>query len=278
MAINESEDGIIAPKTNIPAGMEFRAALAKDDVSRDDGLPAKFLYAKTFAGAVASILDATLTFFVSHKPGLRADGFDFEPGELPAMADRAVVALAALKFEGDNLRRLGLLDDFGGDSGARHERHAYRKAFAVGNQENLLERCLRASLDVEFFDLDHITFRDAVLLAACLNDCVCHDSLSSVRTCENLTPAAAHQAKFFPCVPIPQRQTSHPSFARVVKWQTRTFEGRMPKGMGVQVPPPSTLLISFRDPMGRKRDQNFDHDLLHLSRCGWRMALAPKSK
>ncbi len=26
-------------------------------------------------------------------------------------------------------------------------------------------------------------------------------------------------------------------FARVVKWQTRTFEGRMPKGMGVQVPP-----------------------------------------
>jgi hypothetical protein len=25
--------------------------------------------------------------------------------------------------------------------------------------------------------------------------------------------------------------------ARVVKWQTRTFEGRMPKGMGVQVPP-----------------------------------------
>ena len=25
--------------------------------------------------------------------------------------------------------------------------------------------------------------------------------------------------------------------ARVVKWQTRTFEGRMPKGLRVQVPP-----------------------------------------
>ena len=25
--------------------------------------------------------------------------------------------------------------------------------------------------------------------------------------------------------------------ARVVEWQTRTFEGRMPKGVGVQVPP-----------------------------------------
>ena len=27
------------------------------------------------------------------------------------------------------------------------------------------------------------------------------------------------------------------NLARVVKWQTRTFEGRMPQGMGVQVPP-----------------------------------------
>ena len=25
--------------------------------------------------------------------------------------------------------------------------------------------------------------------------------------------------------------------ARVVKWQTRAFEGRMPQGVGVQVPP-----------------------------------------
>src|SRR5437870_3114449 len=29
----------------------------------------------------------------------------------------------------------------------------------------------------------------------------------------------------------------HSSLARVVEWQTRTFEGRMPKGMRVQVPP-----------------------------------------
>src|SRR5438128_12622446 len=30
--------------------------------------------------------------------------------------------------------------------------------------------------------------------------------------------------------------TNHSSFARVVEWQTRTFEGRMLKGMRVQVP------------------------------------------
>jgi hypothetical protein len=31
--------------------------------------------------------------------------------------------------------------------------------------------------------------------------------------------------------------TIHVLNARVVEWQTRTFEGRMPKGMRVQVPP-----------------------------------------
>ena len=33
------------------------------------------------------------------------------------------------------------------------------------------------------------------------------------------------------------------NFARVVKWQTRTFEGRMPQGMRVQVPPRAFLQI-----------------------------------
>jgi hypothetical protein len=37
------------------------------------------------------------------------------------------------------------------------------------------------------------------------------------------------------------------SKARVVEWQTRTFEGRMPKGMRVQVPPraPNRALSLF---------------------------------
>src|SRR6266480_86603 len=37
------------------------------------------------------------------------------------------------------------------------------------------------------------------------------------------------------------RQAASATRARVVKWQTRTFEGRMPKGMGVQVPPRAPL-------------------------------------
>ena len=33
-----------------------------------------------------------------------------------------------------------------------------------------------------------------------------------------------------------------PLDARVVEWQTRTFEGRMPKGLRVQVPPRARFL------------------------------------
>ena len=115
MSINEGKDGVIASKTDIPAGMEFCAALAKDDVSRDDGLAAKLLYAEAFAYAVASILDATLTFLVSHKPGLRGDCLYLQPSELPAMAHRAVIALPALVFESDDLGSFGLFDNLGSD-------------------------------------------------------------------------------------------------------------------------------------------------------------------
>jgi hypothetical protein len=45
----------------------------------------------------------------------------------------------------------------------------------------------------------------------------------------NRKPVASHHQPFT----IP----NHSPNARVVKWQTRTFEGRMPQGMGVQVPP-----------------------------------------
>jgi hypothetical protein len=39
------------------------------------------------------------------------------------------------------------------------------------------------------------------------------------------------------CQPLPSAGSLLPLDARVVEWQTRTFEGRMPKGMRVQVPP-----------------------------------------
>src|SRR5438094_3844996 len=39
------------------------------------------------------------------------------------------------------------------------------------------------------------------------------------------------------CQFFPSAESFTVRAARVVEWQTRTFEGRMPKGMRVQVPP-----------------------------------------
>src|SRR5439155_11965498 len=77
---------------------------------------------------------------------------------------------------------------------------------------------------------------------------------------------------------------NHSSFARVVEWQTRTFEGRMPKGMRVQVPPRApmkTLDVGRKwnrcgtDPLFRLQTEKYllsssnrietDHDLRRAS-------------
>jgi len=74
--VNERKDRIVPPKADVSTREKFRAALAKDDIASDDSFPSKLLYTKTFARAVAPILDASLSFFMSHNPELCADGFD----------------------------------------------------------------------------------------------------------------------------------------------------------------------------------------------------------
>jgi len=38
-----------------------------------------------------------------------------------------------------------------------------------------------------------------------------------------------------------------------VKWQTRAFEGRMPQGMGVRVPPRAVFLLTSKAPQSSSR-------------------------
>ena len=66
-AVHEGEDGVVAAETDVLAGQELGAALADDDVAGDDGLAAEFLHAEAFAGAIAPVLDGSLTFLMSHN-------------------------------------------------------------------------------------------------------------------------------------------------------------------------------------------------------------------
>src|SRR4026209_1384410 len=51
------------------------------------------------------------------------------------------------------------------------------------------------------------------------------------------TPCATHVTIYHSLINDHHSVITFRKNARVVEWQTRTFEGRMPKGMRVQVPP-----------------------------------------
>jgi hypothetical protein len=65
-AIYQREYSVIPTKPYISPGQILCSALPDDDVAGDNLLAAKFLYAEAFTDAVAPILNAALTFFVSH--------------------------------------------------------------------------------------------------------------------------------------------------------------------------------------------------------------------
>ena len=64
--VYEGEDGVIPTKPNILSRQKFCAALANNDVSGNDLLATELLHAQAFADAVASVLNAALTFLMCH--------------------------------------------------------------------------------------------------------------------------------------------------------------------------------------------------------------------
>lgn len=95
------------------------------------------------------------------------------------MPHGAVVAFAALEFESDYFFAFVLFDNFSGNSWSGKSWSANLNVGSICEQEDV-EFGVGACFDVEFFDVDHITFGDPVLLAASLNDCVCHKNFPVV--------------------------------------------------------------------------------------------------
>ena len=66
VAIDQRENRVIATESNVFPRQELRPALTHNDVAPDDHLAAEFFYAQPFADAVAAVLNAALSFFMSH--------------------------------------------------------------------------------------------------------------------------------------------------------------------------------------------------------------------
>src|SRR5437868_12445987 len=65
--IDQRKNGVVATKSDILSRQKFCSSLPDDNVTGDNQLAPKFLHAQSFADAVAPVLYAALSFFVSHS-------------------------------------------------------------------------------------------------------------------------------------------------------------------------------------------------------------------
>ncbi len=105
---------------------------------------------------------------------LTLDPGDLELGKVAAEADRLVVPLTTLEFEGDALFSAVLLDDLSGHACARDGWSTNLGGRTVVDEEDLTEFDFFVSSYRKFVDTDGVAFRDAILLTAGFKDCVGH--------------------------------------------------------------------------------------------------------
>ena len=129
LAVGEREQRPVAAGADIFARDKFAAALADDDAARADDLPAKFFYAQPFADAVATVANATLTFFMCHKPEkLTVNSLDFDDRQFLTMSDGFVITLAAFHLEREFLLAADVFDHVGLDASRRSRWACPRRA------------------------------------------------------------------------------------------------------------------------------------------------------
>ena len=84
-------------------------------------------------------------------------------------------ALAALKFESDDLFAAELADHLGGDRSSFHHGGADGHFSVIFHHKHLIEACFGPLFEgIDAFNVDHVARLDAVLLATCFENCVCH--------------------------------------------------------------------------------------------------------
>jgi len=117
------------------------------------------------------------------------DALDFQPRQFAAVTDRAVIAFPATVFERDDFLVFALFNDFGRDLSAITE-------FSAVDVHQHFEGGCFAGLDVEKIDVHRVAFRDAILPATSLDDCVGHKVIfRGEKAAQNLIEGFAWQAK-----------------------------------------------------------------------------------
>ena len=65
--LDQRKNRVIPAESDVFSRQEFCPALAYDDIAGDDHFAAEFFHTQPFADTVAAILNAALSFFMSHR-------------------------------------------------------------------------------------------------------------------------------------------------------------------------------------------------------------------
>jgi hypothetical protein len=71
VAVNQRENRVIAAEADVFARQKLCSALPDNDVAGHDQLAAESFYTEPFTNAVAAVLNAALSFFMSHGKKLK---------------------------------------------------------------------------------------------------------------------------------------------------------------------------------------------------------------
>jgi hypothetical protein len=104
----------------------------------------------------------------------RCDAFDLYTRQFATVADRAVIAFAALVFERDDFLVLALFENLRGYLCSRDEGVPVSYVFSIRKQQYITKRGSFARFDIEKIDIEGVAFRDAKLPATSFDDCVSH--------------------------------------------------------------------------------------------------------
>jgi hypothetical protein len=102
------------------------------------------------------------------------DASDLDTRQLPSMANGPMIAFSATILEGDDLLVLALLNYFSRDSGAIDEWTAVREVVAIAMEQDVAKSGFLARFAFEQIDIDYVALGDAMLSAACFDNCVSH--------------------------------------------------------------------------------------------------------
>ena len=173
-ALDQGEQGVVAPHADVVAGVIDGAALTDQNVARHHRLTAGLLQPEATAFGVAPVAGATACFFMSHLSLLLlssgsgdGDVGDAHDAHLLTVAVLAPIVLAALLLEDDDLLFAGLLDQLARDGGARDR----GSADLVADHQDFVEGHGAAFGDRQLLDDDDVARLDPVLLATRLDDC-----------------------------------------------------------------------------------------------------------